>query len=79
MRTSLVILSVLAAGCGYQAHQYDHRRAYEEAFATQADLTRESVQGQEYELSGTEGVALRARVEEATTEKKEQDTIKESK
>jgi len=78
MRTSLAILSVLAAGCGYQAHQYDHGRAYEEAMATQADLTRESVRGQQYELSGEEGIALRSRVEEATTDEEKSDTVEES-
>ncbi|MBN1336279.1 MAG: hypothetical protein JXB39_09985 [Deltaproteobacteria bacterium] len=75
MRTFLSLSLVLAAGCGYQAHQYDHRRAYDEAFAAQADLTRRTVEGQEFPLSGPEGIALRARVEEATTDKEESDEV----
>lgn len=68
---ALFVLSVLtlAAGCGHpQTLTYDYGRAYEAAFAAQADLTRPSAKGLDYPLSGTEGIELRLRVQEETTD-----------
>ena len=60
---------LLLFGCGGQIHhQYDHGRAYDETFTQQAQIERPSVQDAAFDLSGTEGLALRALVEEATTD-----------
>ncbi|MCB9744412.1 MAG: hypothetical protein H6740_17575, partial [Alphaproteobacteria bacterium] len=49
---TLVALAALTA-CGHPQHlQYDHAQAYEQAFSTQADLSRESVEDAVYELNG---------------------------
>lgn len=70
MRTPLMALLLAAlTACGHpQTLTYDYGRSFEEAFSTQADLTRPSVQGLAYPLSGVEGIALRQRVQEETTD-----------
>ena len=63
---ALVGLSALAA-CGTPAHQqYDHSRSYTDTFTMQADLERESAEGQDYPLDGLEATMIRLRsLEEA--------------
>ena len=70
MRIPFVALLLAAlTACGHpQTLTYDYGRSFEEAFATQADLTRPSVQNLAYPLSGVEGIALRRLVEEETTD-----------
>lgn len=56
-------------GCGHPATlQYDHNRAYEAAFALQADRDRASIAENVYELSGTEALDIRMRTTEASTD-----------
>jgi hypothetical protein len=72
----LPLLALLLAGCGTGLHrQYDHGRAYDAAFDQQADLERESVQDADYELSGIEGLLLRLRVYESTTDEEKSETV----
>jgi hypothetical protein len=79
MKHAPILLFVLAGCSGHTMHhQYDHGRAYSEAFEQQADTSRESAQGYEFELSGTEGLELRARVVEATTDEADSDTVEET-
>lgn len=70
MRLSLLIAALaLATSCGHpQTLSYDYGRAYDAAFAAQADLTRASAADLDYPLSGVEGIELRRRVEESTTD-----------
>lgn len=69
----------LLAGCGEPTHmQYDFGRCYAEAFAIQSDLSRTSAEGMQYPLTGVEGLEVRARVEEATTDTEEGLTVEES-
>jgi len=67
---AMILLSAtVLGGCTEPLRlQYDHGRAYAEAFSRQADLTRASVSSDVYVLTGTEGLELRKRVEEATTD-----------
>ena len=72
MTRSAIVLSGLVAtlaGCGQPAHlQYDFGRAYTDAMHTQADLGRSSVASSAYPLSGFEGIELRTRVTEESTD-----------
>lgn len=68
-----LILSALAltalVGCGHpQTLQYDFARSYTETFSMQADLDRPSVNMELYELSGVEGIAIRAAAEVEATD-----------
>jgi hypothetical protein len=73
------LLLCLLSACGGPAyHQYDHGRAYDQAFDTQSHLERPSAQGQDYPLSGVEGIELRANVEEATTDTEETLTVEDT-
>ena len=66
---SLLLSSTLAAGCMQPLHlQYDYSRAYTQVMTTQADLTRESVAGSDYVLSGIEALELRQRATESATD-----------
>ena len=66
---SLLASSTLAAGCMQPVHlQYDHSRAYSQVMTIQADLTRESVAGSDYVLSGIEALELRQRATESATD-----------
>lgn len=68
MTLSLVAIA-LFTGCGQPLHQqYDLGRAYTESMQIQADLTRPSVEGADYALSGVEGLELRQRVTESSTD-----------
>ena len=57
------------AGCGQPARlQYDFSRCYTETMQTQADLGRPTVAASAYPLSGFEGIELRQRVTEESTD-----------
>lgn len=73
-----LLLCLLSACAGPAVHQYDHGRAYEQAFDTQSHLERPSALGQDYPLSGEEGLALRANVEEAATDTEETLTVEDT-
>lgn len=66
----LALAALLLGACGTPAHlQYDFARAYSASMTTQADLKRPSVANDGYVLTGREGLLLRQRVEEETTDK----------
>lgn len=67
---SFGILAVLAlTACGEPYHlQSDFGNAYVQATQTQADRGRASVAASEYALSGFEGIELRLRVTEASSD-----------
>lgn len=65
---SLSLIAALTA-CGEPAHlQYDYSRSYEAAFSAQADRTRPAAANAIYELNGVEGLEIRARAQENTTD-----------
>ena len=65
LAASLLIL----AGCSTKAHlQYDHGRAYQATTAAQADRTRAAAADSAYALTGEEGLELRQRVVESSTD-----------
>lgn len=71
MTRIVLVLASLAAltACGQPTHlQYDYGRAYTAAFDAQADRTRPSAANAVYELNGTEGLEIRARAQENTTD-----------
>lgn len=53
---------------------YDFGRAFTEAAATQADLTRTSVANSNYQLYGVEAEAIRIRVQEDSTDDEQKGT-----
>jgi len=64
-----LILSLALAGCGSPLHlQYDHGRASQAAFNTQADRTRPAVADSAYPLTGSEALEIRSRVFEQMTD-----------
>ncbi len=64
-----VIAAALALPACHKSHlQYDFGRAYTQTMVTQADLNRPSVADSAYPLTGAEGVQLRMRVTEETTD-----------
>lgn len=68
-RLPFILLPLAIGGCAEPMRlQYDHGRSYAEAFNRQADLTRTSAASGVYTLTGVEGLELRKRVEEATTD-----------
>lgn len=68
-RALLLALVALAAGCAKQTHlQYDHGRATMAATAAQANLARPSAADAAYALTGKEGIELRERATESTTD-----------
>lgn len=63
---SLAIAALTA--CGTPQHmQYDYSRSYETAFSAQADRSRPGAAAAIYELNGVEGLEIRARAQEETT------------
>jgi hypothetical protein len=59
----------LAGGCASPLHlTYDHGRAFTDAAAAQADLTRPSVASSQYQLYGVEATEIRIRVQEEATD-----------
>ena len=70
-----VALLVLGTACGEPRYLgWDYARAYIECFTMQADLTRPSVAGSEYQLSGNEAAAIRILVQQATTDQETGET-----
>ncbi len=64
---SLALLGL--AGCASPTHlQYDFGRAYTDTLAIQSDLQRASAAGDAYPFGGIEGLELRQRVTEETTD-----------
>jgi hypothetical protein len=57
------------SGCTGKAHlQYDHGRAYLATTAAQADRARPAATDSAYSLTGEEGLELRQRVVESSTD-----------
>jgi hypothetical protein len=72
-------LLLLLAGCGASLHQqYDHGRAYDEAFTQQANTGRASVEDADFELSGFEGLLLRLRVYQSTTDAEDSQSVQDT-
>ncbi|MED5372394.1 MAG: hypothetical protein VX899_15345 [Myxococcota bacterium] len=69
-----IALSALSACAHPETLQYDYSRSYSETFSMQADLSRESVNMELYELSGVEGMLIRAAVETETTNSEDTST-----
>ena len=70
-----ILLLAVGLGCTQPLHlQYDYGRAFTESMAIQADLTRESVAESGYALSGDEGLELRQRVFEMSTDEESGET-----
>lgn len=67
IRTSLALaLLALTVACATPAHlQSDHGRAFADAMAIQADLSRPSVAQATYALSGVEALALSEKATES--------------
>ena len=75
--TSIVGLGfcLFASGCKAPAHlSYDFGRAFQATFPIQSDLTRESVMSLQHPLGGLEGVQIRLKVTEGTTDKQDATT-----
>ena len=78
MKHALALALLASTACGAGLHkQYDHGRAYHEAFEQQADLTRPEAQDDAYPLTGDEGEQLRQRVEESATDEEEDETVED--
>jgi hypothetical protein len=68
-RFLLVLALASLTGCASRAHlQYDHGRAYLATTAAQADLSRAAAEESAYPLTGEEGLELRQRVVESSTD-----------
>ena len=81
-KTTLMGLAtaMLASGCISPPHlTYDHGRAYTEAFVAQADLTRPSAAGSQYQLYGVEAAQIRIRVQEESTDEETGESKTDSK
>ena len=71
----LLLLTLVATACGHPRQlQQDHGRAYTTAMAVQADLDRPGAAEAAYTISGEEGIALRARAVESTTDQESGET-----
>ena len=65
-------ICLLAPACKAPNHMsYDFGRAYQATFPVQSDLTRESVMSLQHPLGGLEGVEIRLKVTEGTTDKQD--------
>lgn len=65
----IVPAGLLFAGCGQPKHlQTNYGEAYESSMAIQADLGRPTVADAAYPLTGFEGLELRLRVTEESTD-----------
>lgn len=65
----IVAGGLFVTACGEPAHlQRTYGQAYAEAFTQQADLDRPAAKDAGYALTGEEGLALRERVAEATSD-----------
>lgn len=71
MRTTLILLAAGAALSGCAHHQFmqpGHSETFNEVMAVQADLGRPTVANAAYPLTGFEGLELRQRVTEQSTD-----------
>ena len=69
IRSVLVFALAALSACTTGPHlQYDHGRAYMATTAAQADLSRASAAKGAYALPGEEGLELRQRVVESSTD-----------
>ena len=67
----LLAASTALAGCAQPLHlQYDFGRAYTQSLEIQANLERPTATGQNYPLTGTEALLIRANVEKEDSEAK---------
>jgi hypothetical protein len=67
----LAATSAVLAGCAQPLHlQYDFGRAYTQSSQIQANLERPTATGQNYPLTGTEALLIRANVESEDAEAK---------
>lgn len=77
--TRVAALLLITSGCAPAIRQQvGAGRSYQETFAMQADLARPAAQDDAYILSGTEGLALRALVDEATSDEEKDQRVGES-
>lgn len=68
-RTLLLVPLAGLVACGHPKQlQYDFGRSYERAMSTQADLDRPTAADGAYSLTGIEGIELRKRTTEQTTD-----------
>lgn len=67
-RLALCAIALSLPACKQGHLQYDFGRAYSQAMVTQADLSRPSVADSAFPLTGVEGIELRVRVTEQTTD-----------
>jgi hypothetical protein len=64
-----MITALLLLGCGQAPHlQYDYGRAFNESFATQATLDRQSAAKDGYALGGAEALITRENARKAATD-----------
>jgi hypothetical protein len=69
---------LFVSACNEPAHlQRSYGEAYSEAFTQQADLTRPAAAEAGITLTGEEGVALRQRVAESTSDTEKGETVEE--
>lgn len=72
----LVLLGASLGACRTLHLQYDYGRAYVDTLRMQADLTRPSAMGQDYQLYGIEGIKIRVNVTaEATDQGSDKQTV----
>ena len=69
-RLALCTIALSLPACKQGHLQYDFGRTYAQVMVTQADLSRPSVADSAFPLTGKEGVELRMRVTEETTDAK---------
>jgi hypothetical protein len=68
----------LLSACGEPAHlQHSYATSYDYAFEAQADLERAGAQGEQITLTGEEGLALRQRVAESTSDAEAGETVQD--
>ncbi len=73
-----VASGLLLVACGEPAPlQHSYATSYQAAFETQADLEREGAQDGRSTLTGEEGLALRQRVVESTSDAEAGETVQD--
>lgn len=69
------MLLILMAACGHpKTLQYDFGNSYHDTFATQSDLERQSVEDAAYPMGGEEGLLIRLRATEESTDEESGDS-----
>jgi hypothetical protein len=79
-RSTLITVAggLFVSACAEPAHlQRTHGEAYGEAFTQQADLTRPAATEAGTPLTGEEGLALRQRVVESTSDAEKGETVED--